>query len=126
MLPVAAASEGEVVYVDDEPLVCRAFALSMRTTGAAVVTFTDAAAALAHLRARRPAVIFCDHRMPGMGAQDLLQALPDRVPFYVVSGDPADATWALRDHRVAGVLGKPFATEEVREIVARHLTAPAI
>ena len=115
---------GHVMYVDDEELLCRAFALSLRRTGVEIVTFTDAAAALVHIRADLPGVIFCDHRMPRMSAQQLVAALPAPVPFYVVSGDPAAAAWAEGDPRVLGVLGKPFRSEEVRRIVARHAAGP--
>jgi two-component system C4-dicarboxylate transport response regulator DctD len=113
----------QVVYVDDEALLCRAFQLLLRKAAIDVTTFTDPAAALAHLVTHPAAVIFCDYRMPRMSGLDLLEALPGATPFYVVSGDLDAAEWVAKNPRVTGVLAKPFRAERIVEIVSQHVAA---
>jgi two-component system, NtrC family, C4-dicarboxylate transport response regulator DctD len=109
-----------VVYIDDEPALCRVFEMILGERGLAIVTFTDAGAAVEYLRTHEAAVVVCDLRMPSMSGLDVLARLERPVPFYLVSGSLELADFAERPG-VTGVLEKPFPAEVLLEIVARHV-----
>lgn len=107
-----------VVYIDDEAALCRVFEMLLSARGIPIVTFTDAAAAVAYLNAHDAVVVFCDLRMPTMSGLDVLARLSRPVPFFLVSGDlwPTASTAAPG---VTGTLAKPFPAEQLIEIVER-------
>ncbi|MBL8744039.1 MAG: response regulator [Myxococcales bacterium] len=110
-----------VVYVDDEPALCRAFEWVLSRAGVDVVTFCDPLLAIEFVRSKAVAVIFCDYRMPKMNALQLLQEVDKAVPFYVVSGDLDVSRWTDNESRVTGVIAKPFRAERMLEIARSHL-----
>ncbi len=60
-----------IVYIDDEPMLCRAFRSVLAAVDIPVETFTDVDAALDYIRAHDVAAVFCDYRMPTVtGADD--------------------------------------------------------
>lgn len=100
-----------IVFVDDEPLLCRALTLSLRRLGRQVLTFTDPREAVAHLAtSERPAVVICDYRMPELTGLEVLARMPTGIPFILISGDLAIAESAQLD-RVTAFLSKPFKPE---------------
>lgn len=111
-----------IVYIDDEPTLCRVFEMVVAPTGATVKTFTDPREALAFLAVNEVAVVLCDLRMPRMSGADVLARLGGTVPFYMVSGD-LDVTLWKDDARIAGILAKPYTTEALLDIVARYASA---
>jgi len=107
----------DVVYIDDEPILCRVFKRILEEEGLSVVTFTDAHAAIAYLREHRVGVIVCDYRMPTMSGLQLLDQLDEHVPpFLLVSGDLGVAP-LVQGSRVTAVLAKPFQPEALLERV---------
>ena len=110
-----------VVYIDDEPLLCRATEAIPGYSGIAVTTFTDPLAGLAFLQANPVAVVLCDYRMPRMTALELLQRLERDLPFYIVSGELDVGRLVAGNPRVAGVLTKPFPAEQMLALVRGHL-----
>lgn len=110
-----------VVYIDDEPLLCRATEAILGRSGVAVVTFTDPLAGLAFLQTNPVALVLCDYRMPRMNALELRQRLTRAVPFYIVSGELDVARLVAGDPRITGVLTKPFPAEHMLELVRAHL-----
>jgi len=101
-----------IVYIDDEPLLCRVFKKIFEKAGVAVVTFTEPAAAIAYLREHPTLIVICDFRMPAMTGLDVLEHVPLGTPFFLVSGDLA-LTLANADPRVTGILTKPFRAEDL-------------
>ena len=75
-----------VVYIDDEPRLCRAFELVLRSHAFDVVTFVDSTAALEYLKEHERSSSSCDYRMAGLDGLGVLAGAPP-VPFYLVSGD---------------------------------------
>lgn len=110
-----------VVYIDDEAALCRVFEMVLSARGIPIMTFTDAAAAVAYLNTHEAIVVFCDLRMPTMSGLDVLARLSRPVPFFLISGDlsPSGKTPAVG---VTGTLAKPFPAEELIEIVERLRT----
>lgn len=83
----------DLIYVDDEPLLCDLFAEHMLLDNLRVLTFTDPRTALAHLNASlRPCgALFLDFQMGDMDGYALFDALVHReYPVFLISGH-ADA-----------------------------------
>ena len=110
-----------VVYIDDEPMLCRAFKKIFENAGVPVITFTEPKLAIAYLRDHPPAVVICDYRMPSMSGLDVLDHVRPGTPFFLVSGDLA-ITLAKDDPRVTGILTKPFRAETLLETTLPFLT----
>lgn len=106
-----------VVYIDDEPMLCRAIKMVFATAAIPVETFSDPAEALRFLADHEVAVVICDYRMPGLSGLDVLEKLPRPVPYYLVTGEleiPAP-------DGVVEVLEKPFPLQRLVEIARKHL-----
>jgi CheY-like chemotaxis protein len=113
-----------VLVVDDEPYVGKTM---RRILGAShdVEVVVSAQAALDRL-AQRPApdVILCDLMMPGMTGMELYATLLARDPaaaarmVFVTGGALHDTSRAFIATVPNPVLEKPFATDQLREVVA--------
>lgn len=106
-----------VVYIDDEPMLCRAIKMVFATAAIPVETFSDPAEALRFLADHEVALVICDYRMPGMSGLDVLEKLPRPVPYYLVTGEleiPAP-------DGVIEVLEKPFPLQRLVEIARKYL-----
>ncbi|HVZ73271.1 MAG TPA: HD domain-containing phosphohydrolase [Polyangia bacterium] len=112
-----------VLYVDDEPNLCRAFArLFFDDARVAVTTVSAPEEALAHLRAQPYDVVVSDLRMPGMSGLELLAATRRALPNarrLLVSGyaDFESALDAINEVGVDRLLTKPWQNEEIRGAV---------
>lgn len=113
-----------IVYVDDEPMLCRAFQRVFEEADRPVVTFTDPDTALAYLRDHPVSVIVCDYRMPTMTGLQLLERFTGDAPFFLMSGDLEVASLVKHLPRVTGLLAKPFKPEQLLEFVL-PISAPA-
>jgi response regulator RpfG family c-di-GMP phosphodiesterase len=109
-----------VLYVDDEPALCRAFTrLFHERTDLAVVTVGSPDEALSMLGRETFDVIISDLRMPGMSGLELLAAARKRDPEMrrlLVSGyaDFESALDAINEVGIDRLLTKPWQNEEVR------------
>ncbi len=107
-----------VVYIDDEPALCRIFRLILsRLPACEVVTFTDPKAALAYIRENPVTVVVCDYRMPDLNGLQVLDAIEKKIPFFLVSGDLSVKALAGDDARVTGVLTKPLPPERLVDLL---------
>lgn len=113
-----------VVYIDDEPALCRIAGLLLRAAGFDARTFTDAEEARAFLDQGSPvSVVVCDQRMPRLTGQELLAGLGRDVPFVFVTGDHSAAEDAPVDQRVRAVVEKPFSFPDLIDLL-RALPPP--
>lgn len=110
-----------IVYIDDEPLLCRAFRSLLRKTDHEVHTFTDPAAAVTFLQVARVDLVVCDYRMPGLTGLEVLERLREDVPFVLVSGDLSVAEQVRHLPRVRAVLSKPFPMEDLAALVEKWM-----
>jgi response regulator RpfG family c-di-GMP phosphodiesterase len=112
-----------VLYVDDEPSLCRAFARLFREDDKlAVSTANSPEEALTLLGGASYGVIVSDLRMPGMSGLELLATARRRAPNIrrlLVSGyaDFEAALDAINEVGVDRLLTKPWQNEEVRGAV---------
>jgi len=109
--------DAPIVYVDDEPALCRIFKLRMKSLGIRVETFTDPLVAIEYVNTTPVACVLCDYRMPGLSGLDVLARIEADVPFYLVTGDITVDDRSARTAGLHGVLPKPVRFEEVASLV---------
>jgi DNA-binding response OmpR family regulator len=113
-----------VLYVDDEPALCRAFERALRSPEYRVLTTTSAQTALELIAAEPFDVIASDYRMPELNGLDFLGVAREKNPGarrLLVSGrveGEVDEV-LLREADVDHVLAKPWSLDELRRVV-RH------
>ncbi|GEM_PF-1298959 len=116
-----------ILIADDDPLsadLLRAHCLRL-DPAAQVVHATDGAQALALVRdATAWDFLLLDLNMPQMDGRTLLEAIGERVPVIIVTGDPAFALDAYRYH-VRDYLVKPVTFERFAS-AWRALERPAV
>jgi response regulator RpfG family c-di-GMP phosphodiesterase len=122
--PVPVAGEASrVLYVDDEPSLCRAFARLFREDGRFDVrTVTTPEEAIALMAREAFDVVVSDLRMPGMSGIELLSTARQRLPDarrLLVSGyaDFESALDAINEVGVDRLLTKPWQNDELRGAV---------
>jgi len=115
----------KIVYIDDEPMLCRAFRAVLASADIAVETFTDVDAALEYIRAHDVAAVFCDYRMPTVTGADVLDRIDRPIAFYFVSGDLEAANAVEGDPRVTGILPKPYRPAALLALVKPYVDGPS-
>jgi CheY-like chemotaxis protein len=124
-----ASSQGRVLVVDDEVLVCTTMS-RLLSREHIVVALTDARAALERFaQGERYDVIFCDLMMPDMSGMDFFAALREIAPeqadklVFLTGGVFTPTAKAF----VAGIsnlcINKPFETEYLRNLVRERVAA---
>jgi two-component system response regulator FixJ len=124
--------EDKLIYiVDDDDAVRDSLALLLESAGHQVETFEAAAAALESCRARLPACVITDVRMPEMDGLEFQQKLADAridVPVIVITGH-ADVPLAVRAMKAGAIdfIEKPFPDDailaSIESAVRRRLRA---
>lgn len=84
----------------------------------------SAEAALAYLREVRPDVVFMDDMLPGMDGQEAVERLAAnpataRIPIVMYTGRDDMPMTPSQQRGVIGVLGKPFAPQDVDALLAK-------
>ncbi|MBI4508755.1 MAG: HD domain-containing protein [Deltaproteobacteria bacterium] len=111
-----------VLYVDDEPALCKAFERALRGPELRVVTTTSSPQAVELLQAESFDVVATDYRMPVLDGLGVLRAARERSPGtcrLLVSGQ-ADAELQPSEMEAAGVdliLTKPWSLDDLRRVV---------
>lgn len=114
-----------IMLVDDDADLRESLAEGLALAGHRVLSFADAASALAGLDAATPAMVIADIRMPGMDGRQLLKrilAIDHELPVILITGhgDIAEAVEAMRQGAY-DFLAKPFAVDRLRDCVERAL-----
>jgi CheY-like chemotaxis protein len=130
--PEAARGEGSrtVLVVDDDEVIRGLVRAALRSGGYEVLLAADGSEALRVLygESSTPALLLTDIEMPGMGGIELAARVTAERPdmrVLLMTGRPDSVGPALDRAMVAGVLLKPFTTDELRRAVARALGIPA-
>ena len=145
LLPIAAAAvspqidgstaapwhgAGTILIADDEPAVREVLAQMLERLGFSVVAAADGVEALASFRAApdRFAAVLLDLSMPRCDGAETLQgirALRADAPVLLISGHGhGEIHEQFAQHRLAGIVQKPFTTPALRDALQRAL-APA-
>ncbi len=116
-----------VLIVDDNPTNLKLVAYLVKAQGYDTDTASDAAAALAAIRAHKPAVILMDLQLPGVDGLALTRELKAdaatrdiaiiAVTAYAMKGDREKALEAGCDDYVT----KPIDTRALPGMIARHV-----
>jgi len=118
-----ATGRGQILLVDDEHSIARAYARTLGAAGFTVETAHDGASAAAATRARKFDVIVSDITMPGMNGLELLRLVREHdldVPFVLMTGGPAiDSAVRAMEYGALRYLIKPVAPAELEEVVTR-------
>jgi two-component system, OmpR family, response regulator MprA len=119
--PLTAHEPARVLVVDDDPAIRKAVSLLLVDEGYAVQTAANGTEGLAAITAQPPALVLLDLNMPVMDGWALLGHLRDAqitVPIVIMTADQRAPQEAAR-LQVAGYLGKPFAIDDLLDLVAR-------
>jgi len=116
-----------ILVVEDDPQVARLISLVLKRNGHPSEVVADGESALERARVVRPALIFADLTIDGMGGEALCRALKTRpetrgIPYVILSGDSDIAEKA----RICGAddyMGKPFEFEELMRMVNKYASA---
>ncbi len=124
---MAGDSTQRVLVVDDDPVSRMMLAHIVRNDGYEVAEADSVAAALSELADAPADLVISDYMMPGGSGLDLLDVLPDpTVPFVLLTGVlEADSLGDARIDALAAYLTKPFASDDVRELVSRLAPQPS-
>ena len=116
-----------ILIVDDNPTNLKLVKYLVRAHGYEVDTAADAEAAIAAIRAHRPALILMDLQLPGIDGIELtrrIKADPETrditviaVTAYAMKGDEDKALAAGCDDYVT----KPIDTRSLPALIARHV-----
>ena len=116
-----------ILVVEDDPQVARLISLVLQRNGHQSDVVADGQSALDKALEHRPAMIFADLTIKGMGGEALCSALKSHeetrnIPYVVVSGDRDIAEKA----RLCGAddyMGKPFEFEDLIRLVNKYAKA---
>lgn len=116
-----------ILVVEDDAQVARLISLVLKRNGYASESVADGQTALAKAKELRPAMIFADLTIKGMGGEALcsaLKALPETksIPYVVVSGD-ADIAEKARVCGADDYMGKPFEFDDLIRLVNKYARA---
>lgn len=121
----------KVLVVDDEPALLRLMEFVLAKQGHILLTATNGEEALEMVRAHRPDLVVLDIMMPrldGLDVARVLRADPalTTIPIVMLSAKAQDEDIARG--LAAGAdryITKPFAPDELADVVAGYLSAPA-
>jgi CheY-like chemotaxis protein len=107
-----------VLVVDDEPHIRYLLAVVLEAAGYQVIEAAHGDAALERVRSSRPRLVITDRMMPRMGGIELIEQLradegTAGIPIVMLTAAPGGEPGA------DAVLMKPFAQEELVELVDR-------
>ena len=116
-----------ILVVEDDPQVARLISLVLQRSGFDSQIVSDGDSALDRAVAAKPAMIFADLTIKGMGGEELCSTLKSNpetknIPYVVVSGDRDIAEKA----RICGAddyMGKPFEFEDLIRLVKKYARA---
>lgn len=116
-----------ILVVEDDPQVARLIALVLQRHGRDCQVVADGQIALARAKELRPAMIFADLTIRGMGGAALCNALKSEsetkgIPYIILSGD-RDIAQKARQCGADDFLGKPFEFPDLIRLVDKYATA---
>ena len=113
-----------VLVIDDEEDFRNLLALGLSLHGYEVITASSGYQGVQLATARRPSVITCDIKMPGVDGVATITALHRAVPntpLVVVTGFLSDETIeACNANGAVAYLRKPFTIEELCAVLDQH------
>jgi PAS domain S-box-containing protein len=116
--------EGEVLIVDDDPLIRRQVARIVKSLGMTAIEAAAADEAIGLLK-RLPKIVLTDLAMPGertgIDVMEACQRSVPRIPVIVMSGFAADPRWATATLKAQNTIDKPFSRKKLVAAIERAL-----
>jgi CheY-like chemotaxis protein len=113
----------QILVVDDEPGVCKAFKFLLRLEGHAIQTANSGQAALAALATQSFGLVITDYSMSDMKGDQLARTIKGRwpeLPIIMATGSTDEVNaYEQPPKGVDQVISKPFSRAELREAMAR-------
>jgi CheY-like chemotaxis protein len=103
----------KILYLDDEPELCRLFSALFSAEDVEVKVFTDAREAIDEARKAPPDIAILDYRLPEMNGDRVAQLMPAEVPKYLVTGDIMIAP----AYPFVAIYSKPDFIKEVQHLI---------
>ncbi len=116
-----------ILVVEDDPQVARLISLVLQRNGHEAQVVADGQSALDSARTKKPAMIFADLTIKGMGGEALCSALKSQaetkdIPYIVVSGD-RDVAEKAKECGADDYMGKPFEFDDLIRLVKKYARA---
>lgn len=102
-----------VVYLDDEPLLCEFFKDCLESDDVIIKTFINPEEAIQEILTNRPDLVFLDFRLPNTTGDIVAQKIPENIPKVLITGDlvvEAKSTFIK-------IFKKPFNFSEMKEFI---------
>ena len=120
-----------VLVVDDSPTVRKIVEIALQRVGVEIITAADGLTGLSLINERQPDLILLDIMLPRMDGYSICQVVRRNLayrdlPIIMLSGK--DGLFDKVKGRLAGstdYITKPFDTNELVDMVIRHLDTPA-
>ncbi len=121
---VSNSEDAVILIVEDDPQVARLIALVLKRHGEQCEIVSDGRTALTRARELKPALIFADLTIRGMGGEALCSALKsdeqtNAIPYVVISGD-RDLEQKARRCGADDFIGKPFEFPDLIRLVEKY------
>ena len=116
-------SKLRILVVDDEPAVGDTVKMLLEFDGHEVEAINSSQEALGIFESGRFDLVFTDFAMPGMNGHQLAAAIKAGAPDQPVVMITAYAGTLLPSPDVDFVVGKPFLLEDLREAIAKVMSA---
>ncbi len=107
-----------VIYLDDEPMLCELFSEFFSSDDIIITTFTDVYTAIDEIKKNPPDLIFIDFRLPGMNGDQVALQLAPSIPKFLITGD-IDVETA---YKFTKVIPKPYKRDEISSILNEALS----
>ena|SRR5205085_8532472 len=111
----------QILAVDDEEIISESIALTLESPRREIARAKDGQEALAKVAKKKFDVIITDHRMPRAGGLELVKKLRKRNytgKIVILSGHLSPENIGIyEDLDVDQVVGKPLASDELREVI---------
>lgn len=119
-----------IVACDDEAYITRAVSMKLQKAGFEVETCPDGQAAWDAIERELPQLLITDYQMPRLDGIELCRRLRSHettadlpVIMLTAKGYEMNAGDLIREHRLAGVVLKPFSPRELLQLVHDTLGA---
>ncbi len=106
-----------VMYLDDDPVLCKLFSEIFKSDKINIDTFLNAKEAILAVKKNYYDLIFLDYRLPDTNGDLVAQILPENIPKYIITGEVSVVT----EYKFKKVLHKPFNATLINDLLEKML-----
>jgi DNA-binding NtrC family response regulator len=106
-----------VLYLDDEPILCNIFSETFKSDKINIDTFINSKDAILAAQKNQYDIIFLDYRLPDTNGDLVAQAMPNDIPKYILTGEVSVTT----HYKFQKVLRKPYDISEINKLLENRL-----